>query len=382
MAKNRAKHKGKSHFPSATHLGAGVALAVAVAAAWYFSSNHSDSDTPATPRQSPPVTQDSQPSRNDASNSNPNGMGPEMMAGQAKLLNRLLEMLQKLESLKGDDLQAERLATSREIEADLEKIEAEVDVSAANGKQQAGLIALVRAALKDDREGDNATETNWDDEGLLKTHGLVTYATQAYWDEAYSGKRYGESFDWYGAWQEPGMTGQSLGDILRPFLAKDAEILVLGCGNSNMSALMYSEGFHHISNVDVADAVIEQMKTRYGHLREMSWQTMDATALTFANKSFDVVIEKGLFDALFAGTGTRVHGVLSEVRRVLRPTGRLLSVTFSHDRVERLFKESPDSSPMTSPMSCQIASELTYNKTKVNQTKGGQKFYIYSCGDP
>jgi len=124
MAKNRAKHKGKSHFPSATHLGAGVALAVAVAAAWYFSSNHSDSDTPATPRQSPPVTQDSQPSRNDASNSNPNGMGPEMMAGQAKLLNRLLEMLQKLESLKGDDLQAERLATSREIEADLEKIEA------------------------------------------------------------------------------------------------------------------------------------------------------------------------------------------------------------------------------------------------------------------
>merc|ERR1719414_2730223 len=70
----------------------------------------------------------------------------------------------------------------------------------------------------------------------------------------------------------------------------------------------------------------------------MTWLKMDAGALEFPDGKFDAVLEKGLFDALFAGTGRQAQGVLAEVERVLRPGGRFLSVSFAADRMQRLFR--------------------------------------------
>jgi len=307
------------------------------------------------------------------------------MTGQAELLHRLTTLLQQVDSLKGEEHRDERAAASQRVEAELNALEAEVstDVTTAAGKQQAGLIALVRAALLSDR--DNESFSDWSEEGLLKAHGLTTYASQAYWDEAYADNRYGVSFDWYGTWEEPDLEGRSLAALLRPLLAPEARILMLGCGNSNMSVLMYHEGFKNIVNIDISKPVIAQMQERYGDLPGMTWRAMDATALEFADGDFDVAIEKGLFDALFAGTGTQVQPVLNEVQRVLRPGGKLLSISFSEDRMARLFMPSKEESPTeeAATMNCQVEGTLRYakgrNRTAQHDGQAGQRFHIYGC---
>eukprot|EP00435_Cladocopium_sp_Y103_P027807 s1893_g6.t2 len=55
-----------------------------------------------------------------------------------------------------------------------------------------------------------------------------------------------ERFDWYGTWDTDitwdGGGTSSMGSVLRPFLRADAEILMVGCGRSEMSQQMYREG--------------------------------------------------------------------------------------------------------------------------------------------
>merc|ERR1712146_243243 len=203
----------------------------------------------------------------------------------------------------------------KKVEAELNVIEKQVDPSTPAGKQQVALIELVRSAFASDREG---TNLDWNDEELMKQHGLVTYATSDYWEEAYADQRYGVNFDWYAAWAAPTLEGYTLGDKMRPLLSKSSKILMLGAGNSNMSALMYNEGFTSITNIDIAQSVIDEMSNRHSDLTKMTWLQMDGTAMTFADASFDVVVEKGMFDALYAGTGEKVQGVLKEAKRVLK----------------------------------------------------------------
>lgn len=338
-------------------------------------------------------------------NSASDGLGPNVMTGQADLLKRLMTLLLEVDRLKGEEYRAERLEVSQRVEAELSNIEVEIalDTKTAAGKQQAGLIGLVRAALQSDR--DNSSFDDWSEEGLLKAHGLATYASQSYWDEAYGERRYGESFDWYGTWEEPDLEGRTLGDLVRPLLSKESRILMMGCGNSNLSVLMYEEGFRRIVNVDISEPVIEQMRQKYEHLEGMTWRAMDASALDFDNGTFDVAMEKGLFDALYAGTGERVQAVLTETRRVLAPHGKIVSISFSADRIERLFAPDPETErvvpadaaqsteqmerqmpPVTTqeaPLSCRIAGKLRYRKaTGADQKTGSPAFHVYSCDQP
>lgn len=60
-------------------------------------------------------------------------------------------------------------------------------------------------------------------------------------------------------------------DIVLPRLYddKEAEILIIGCGNSEISEKLYEDGYHYITNVDYSSVVIEQMRERNAHLEEM-----------------------------------------------------------------------------------------------------------------
>merc|ERR1712187_229105 len=97
-----------------------------------------------------------------------------------------------------------------------------------------------------------------------------------------------------------------------------------------------------------------------------TWHAMDARTMGFANATFDVAIEKGMFDALFAGTGETVHAVLQEARRVLKPGGQLLSVSFGADRIKRLFTANEEQTleatpqPGLEPLDCQTIEKLRY----------------------
>eukprot|EP00419_Tripos_fusus_P017896 CAMPEP_0172735826 /NCGR_PEP_ID=MMETSP1074-20121228/113423_1 /TAXON_ID=2916 /ORGANISM="Ceratium fusus, Strain PA161109" /LENGTH=381 /DNA_ID=CAMNT_0013564897 /DNA_START=28 /DNA_END=1171 /DNA_ORIENTATION=+ len=291
------------------------------------------------------------------------GLGPSVMTGQVDLIQRLTSLLLEVDNFKGEGQQAKRRIVSRRVQQEVDQIEAEsaIDTNTAAGKQQAGLIALVRSALQSDEN--NATFDDWTEEGLLQAHGLATYASQSYWDDAYAHNKYGESFDWYGTWEEKDLEGHSLRDIVGPAISQNSNILMMGCGNSNLSVTLYEEGYRKMANIDISEPVIAYMRNKHSHLQDMTWTTMDASSLDFKNGSFDVAIEKGLFDALYAGTGERVQAVLAEARRVLRPGGRMVSISFAGDRIERLFlpTEGSPGAELLPPLECQIAGVLRYN---------------------
>jgi hypothetical protein len=77
-------------------------------------------------------------------------------------------------------------------------------------------------------------------------------------------------------------------------VGKDARILMLGCGNSQLSEVMYDAGWMNIVNVDYSTACIEQMTQRHGEARpKMTWLEMDVMNLTFGDEEFDMVVDKG-----------------------------------------------------------------------------------------
>jgi len=117
---------------------------------------------------------------------------------------------------------------------------------------------------------------------------------------------------------------------------KNSKILIIGCGNSNLSADLYRDGYGFIVNIDYSEIVIEKMKKKHGHV--MEFHVMDMRTLTFQEK-FDVVLEKGTLDVLFTTeksvwslspeTQKDLHCTLASISSVLSPSGRFISVTFA-----------------------------------------------------
>ena len=61
-------------------------------------------------------------------------------------------------------------------------------------------------------------------------------------------KRGDRPFEWYSSWPQ-------LRPLLREALgATDASLLVVGCGNSELSAQLYDDGFENVTNVDFSKA--------------------------------------------------------------------------------------------------------------------------------
>lgn len=105
---------------------------------------------------------------------------------------------------------------------------------------------------------------------------------------------------------------------------------MVGCGNSKMSEEMADkDAFYQIHNMDISGVVLEKMK--YHHeslpekmaqkkseaiseeektaklknlekLQQFEYLAMDATRMDYRDNSFDIVIDKGTYDALACGT--------------------------------------------------------------------------------
>ena len=81
---------------------------------------------------------------------------------------------------------------------------------------------------------------------------------------------------------------------LVPHFAKDTdfEILIPGCGNSELGAHLYDEGFVNITNIDISAVVINFMTERYSDREEMEFTKMDATNMEFLpNDCFNLIVE-------------------------------------------------------------------------------------------
>jgi len=188
------------------------------------------------------------------------------------------------------------------------------------------------------------------------------YGKADYWDERYSTRCDGDTFDWYQRWS-------ALKPFLEPKLKLDSNILMVGCGNSTLSIDMYNNGYKNITNIDISGVVINQMAEKYPI---MTWIKMDVMKMsTLEGKTFDVVIDKGTLDAILCGDNSTANAeaMLREISRLLSRNGVFFEITYGlpENRMNHLNKS---------------ILNWTINTDKIgksNDSKEPDCHYIYIC---
>uniref|UniRef100_A0A8C8BSG1 eEF1A lysine and N-terminal methyltransferase n=1 Tax=Otus sunia TaxID=257818 RepID=A0A8C8BSG1_9STRI len=157
------------------------------------------------------------------------------------------------------------------------------------------------------------------------------FGSARYWDRFFR-QRGQRPFEWYGAFPE-------LCPVLHKYVRPRDKVLVVGCGNSELSEQMYDTGMcEDIVNIDVSDAVIRQMQERSGSRRpKMSYMLMDMLQMDFPDAQFQVVLDKGTLDAILTdeeeATLAKVDKMFAEISRVLQVGGRYLCVSLAQAHV-------------------------------------------------
>ncbi|XP_065734384.1 eEF1A lysine and N-terminal methyltransferase isoform X2 [Phocoena phocoena] len=135
-----------------------------------------------------------------------------------------------------------------------------------------------------------------------------------YWEKFFQ-QRGRKAFEWYGTYLE-------LCGLLHKYIKPREKVLVIGCGNSELSEQLYDVGYQDIVNIDISEVVIKQMKERNASRRpQMSFLKMDMTQMEFPDASFQVVLDKGTLDAVLTDEEEKT---LQQVDRMLAEVGRVL----------------------------------------------------------
>ncbi|KAI0218062.1 eEF1A lysine and N-terminal methyltransferase [Lamellibrachia satsuma] len=164
---------------------------------------------------------------------------------------------------------------------------------------------------------------------LPKSH--KEFSSAEYWEKFFK-KRGNKSFEWYGEYPQ-------LCSLLHKYIKCSEKILVIGCGNSSLSADMYDVGYHNIVNVDISDVVIRQMTEKHAKDRpKMTFAKMDILKMSeFADGEFSVILDKGTLDAMATDesedTQAKVSQMFSEIVRVLRVGGRYVCVSLAQGHI-------------------------------------------------
>lgn len=154
-----------------------------------------------------------------------------------------------------------------------------------------------------------------------RTMSTCDFATPECWEGFY--KMHHENFDWYNT------PSKSLQPHLAP-LGVPARLLHVGSGSSTWTgSLADLPEVESVMNVDINQEVVDRMREQYKDDSRLSFAVMDVMAMTFADNSFDAVVDKGLMDIFRSLGDESVVGVFKELMRVLRPGGRIIYVSYA-----------------------------------------------------
>ncbi|XP_072936789.1 eEF1A lysine and N-terminal methyltransferase homolog [Epargyreus clarus] len=187
---------------------------------------------------------------------------------------------------------------------------------------------------------------------LPKSH--KEFSEKDYWNKFFK-KRGNKAFEWYGEYLE-------LCAHLHKYIKKGDSILITGCGNSTLSADLYDVGYTNITNIDVSEVVIKQMRSINANRMGMKFICMDALNMSFGNEEFNVVLDKGTLDALMPDdledTVQRIDKYFSEIKRVLKPSGRFVCISLLQSHIlKHLLNTFCDRSWMFRVVRCHEAEE-------------------------
>ncbi|CAM9746321.1 unnamed protein product [Scytosiphon promiscuus] len=214
-----------------------------------------------------------------------------------------------------------------------------------------------RGAGEQESAPDSDSGRRFPGSGALPSSNLV-YKAKDYWDSRFAEE---ESYDWLASYAD-------MAEHLHDAIPKDSRVLVVGCGNSDLSADMYDDGYRRenkrtsiyleafiqntrlpdLLSTDFSAVVIDKMRAKHREARPgLRWDKMDMLALEAEDGSFDAVVDKAAMDALMVDKGDpwnpdpatieRSHRMCAEVSRVLAPGGVFVQLSFEQVHFRRKF---------------------------------------------
>ncbi|XP_039280427.1 eEF1A lysine and N-terminal methyltransferase homolog [Nilaparvata lugens] len=155
------------------------------------------------------------------------------------------------------------------------------------------------------------------------------FTKKDYWDSFFV-KRGNEAFEWYGEYRE-------LRGIFEKYIKISDSILVIGCGNSNLSVDLYDAGYKSMMNIDISNVAIKQMQRKCKKRNGLVFKQMDVQKMEFEDGSFNVALDKGTLDALLpkdtVESKETVLNMFKDVSRVLKVGGRYIIVSLLQKHV-------------------------------------------------
>lgn len=159
------------------------------------------------------------------------------------------------------------------------------------------------------------------------------FSSAEYWERFFK-KRGEKAFEWYGDYNK-------LCGVLHKYIKPRDKVLVVGCGNSELSEQLYDVGYRHLTNIDISETVVNHMNQRNTERRpELTFHHVDATQTPYEDCSYQATLDKGTLDAMASEEeGALASRMLAEVGRVLGVGGRYVCVTLAQESVIRLAVE-------------------------------------------
>lgn len=149
------------------------------------------------------------------------------------------------------------------------------------------------------------------------------FSTTKYWDSFFTKRQ--ATFEWYGNYE-------NLKRLLTKYISAKDVILMSGCGNSDLSLNLYSDGFTNMTSVDNSEVVIANMNKKHkSKYPGLVYEVKDILNTEYPNENFSAVIDKGTLDALMpdgeAESLTRAMAMFDEIKRILKFGGRYICVS-------------------------------------------------------
>ncbi|XP_062306207.1 eEF1A lysine and N-terminal methyltransferase [Osmerus eperlanus] len=159
------------------------------------------------------------------------------------------------------------------------------------------------------------------------------FSSAEYWERFFK-KRGEKAFEWYGDYNK-------LCGVLHKYIKPRDKVLVVGCGNSELSEQLYDVGYRHLTNIDISETVVNHMNQRNVERRpDLTFHQVDATQTPYEDGSYQASLDKGTLDAMASEEEGALAGrMLTEVGRVLAVGGRYVCVTLAQESVIRLAVE-------------------------------------------
>jgi len=170
------------------------------------------------------------------------------------------------------------------------------------------------------------------------------YGDKAFWDKRY--EQQDGKYDWYLNYTQFAdviVPQLSVLDLAQSHLADNSptfeaakvsrskvKILVVGCGNSELSEQLHDDGFQQVTSIDYSEIVIHKMQEMLKNKPKLTFDVMDVRELKYSDESFDCVIDKGTLDAILCGSDSarNANMMLSECYRVLKKGKHMFLLTY------------------------------------------------------